>query len=269
MFVSQEAIAESLLWDEDNNFKKCLSTNSVFLNCLLVPTNSAPNNSVENIYLWLVSDGREQSVFWRISGSGEQMLSSRVGHELDLEQEVLGLAGRGAAAGLWTWLHPACSNRNGAQLFISPLLCRCWHTERHCHKRWFADRASDEVKHRKGTSTPSFTLSPLLCWYLRSQLEVLWASVDGRGSFWSVEEEDFSIIKLVIPTDDNFQLWQKTWGKALNTKRELKCFQHLVGKLIWCWIQMVKYHVFFDAVPHRGDLRSFIPEKTAVDAAQI
>lgn len=68
-------------------FLKHLSTNSVFLSCLLDPINSAPKSS-SGKYLPMVGfRWQRQSVFWRISGSGEQMLWSRVGHELDLEQD--------------------------------------------------------------------------------------------------------------------------------------------------------------------------------------
>jgi len=95
MVVSQEATAESVLWDQDINFYNAilliLPAYIVFCILLTLPQNF----SMENTYLWLVSEGnyRWQSVFWRISGSGEQALWSRLGHVLDLGQDGTGTGG--------------------------------------------------------------------------------------------------------------------------------------------------------------------------------
>lgn len=99
-------------------FLKHLSTNSVFLSCLLDPTNSAPKSS-SGKYLPMVGfRWQRQSVFWRISGGGEQMLWSRVGHELDLEQDGAGTGGTGSScwavnttpSSLATGTVPSCSS---------------------------------------------------------------------------------------------------------------------------------------------------------------
>lgn len=198
-------------------FLWCL-TDAAFLDCLFDSINAAPE-SFSGKYLPTVGFRKQLQMvicFWRVSESGEQVLWSRLGHELDLGQDGTGGL---AASGLWRWVCQACSNRNGAQLFVSPVLCRCWQ---------LVDSVSDEVKHWKCNNTQSFAFSPPLCQQLRSQLEVLWTGVDESGCFRSVEE-DFSIIKLLFPVDSNFQLWQNTWGKMVSIKRKLKCFSIFLG----------------------------------------
>lgn len=114
----------------------------------------------------------------------------------------------------------------------------------------------------RSSTESATTLSPslILC-YAGTWEELLWTGVDGRGCFWSVE--DFSIIKLQFPVDSNFQLWQNTWGKMVNIKRELKCFSILLGNYFgirfrWWNIMspLMLCHI-------KGDWRLFLPEQTS------
>lgn len=166
--------------------------------------------------------------------------ASRLGWVLGLGQACAGSgSGKEPPHMLWTWLHPACSDRNSAQLSIFPS-CADVYTP----KATVTGGNLLTVLAVRSRPESALSLSPFLLQYT-SIWDSIWKYLGlvrrQQSAYDLLKERISALLNCCFPKTLTFRFYGELKRK-LSIKRE-QCFQCLVRKLIWYWVLVLKGHV--------------------------